>query len=330
MILSSGTRSVRNWVAWLLIITMFFCSYFGPLAGGIQTAYAEGTDDESIIEEFQNQEDDTVQEPEISYLDKAKKEDKPIKVDEECDELTTVFQNPDGTKTAYIFETAVRFKDEQGKWQEIDNQLIEASEEKKNNGYKYTNKSNEFDVYLPENMASDVPVVLEFDDYKIEMEPIQIKDTKKEDKDKYDGKTNIITVDLIKNEKKFDKKSDKDNAITKGEAEDIAKSVKYNSGFDDSIELVYTPTDNGVKEEIVLNEYTGQNEFSFLVKMEGVVPVQLEDGRIALHYIDTDEFAGMFTEMYMYDSYDGEEKLEGEHLSEEVTYELEDGKEKGE
>ena len=349
MFLSKETRRLKNCVAWLLVAAMFCVSYIVPFEAGFKTAYAEGTEEGELTEAPQEdepeeapqdskpteapqggEESQAVKEPELSYFEQAKIENKSVKIDEECDEFTTVFQNPDGTKTAYLFGSPVRFKDENGKWQEVDSQLVEVEQEKKDKGYKYTNQTNTFDVLLPENMASDVPVSVVFDDYTIEMKPIQVKDTKKEDKSKYDGITTSIVVDKIKNEVKFDKNEDKDQAIAEGTAKEIAKSVKYNSGFDDNIELVYTPTDNGIKEEIILSKYTGQNEFDFLLKLDGVVPELLEDGRIVLKYPDSEEIAGVFTEMYMFDSFNSEEGIESAHYSSEVTYKLQDGKEKGE
>ena len=113
------------------------------------------------------------------YKEQAEKENKPVQVNELCDEYTTVFQNPDGTKTAYVFGTKVRFKDENGKLVDIDNQLVEASTDKKLEGYAYKNKTSLVDVCLPDNMISDTPVVIEYDKYKIGIIPVIDDDLKK-------------------------------------------------------------------------------------------------------------------------------------------------------
>lgn len=113
------------------------------------------------------------------YKDQAKKENKQIQINELCDEYTTVFQNPDGTKTAYSFGTKVRFKDEAGNYTEIDNQLIQTNDEKKQEGYTYKNKAGYVDVYLPSTLIVDTPVSMEYDKYKIEMIPLINEELKK-------------------------------------------------------------------------------------------------------------------------------------------------------
>ena len=45
-------------------------------------------------------------------------------------------------------------------------------------------------------------------------------------------------------------------------------AVEYKSVFSDKINLTYTPTMNGVKEEIVLDSYTGVNNWSFVAQTE--------------------------------------------------------------
>ncbi len=338
MLLSNGRHLYRKIFAWVLTVSMFFYSYGLPFGDNVRTAFAEEPREVQNIETPPLSEEETApesdepytQEPASPYLEQAINENKPIKIDEECDEFTTIFQNPDNTKTAYIFGTPVRYKDQNGNLKEIDSQLVQVSDEKKNEGYGYTNKSNSFDVYLPENIADDVPVQLVFDNYNLEMKPIQAIDLSKEGKNAYSGVINKAYIDFIKNDIKFKNSSEKDKALEQGAAEEIVKSITYNSGFDEDIELVYMATDTGIKEEIVLNKNTGQNEFQFMLKLNGVQPELLEDGRIILKYTDSEEIAGIFPEMYMYDSYDGEEKLEGEHFSEAVSYKLSAGENEGE
>ena len=42
--------------------------------------------------------------------------------------------------------------------------------------------------------------------------------------------------------------------------------ISYNSAFGANTSLQYTPTLTGVKEDIILNKYTGVNEFHFIYK----------------------------------------------------------------
>lgn len=319
MFLSRETRRFRNCVAWLLIVAMFCVGYFVPFAAGIKTAYAEGPEEGKITEAPQKEEDSTVEETKLSYLEQAKNEDKPVLVEEECDEFTEVFQNPDGTKTAHIYNAPISFRDENGKLVKIDNELVETSEEKKAEGYEYKNKSNRFDVYVPNDIVSDIPASIVTDKYQIDFYHVADAAIKnKKDKTEYKGR-----VDSEKLGEKDDKQAhEADNNSEKN-------TIKYQSGIDNDIDIYYTVQSNGIKEDIILNKYTGQNSFDFVLRLKGCVAKLTDTNSIIL--LDGDTVIGGMPAPYMYDSNDEQTSEEGDiNLSYDVFYSLKETKTKGE
>jgi len=53
--------------------------------------------------------------------------------------------------------------------------------------------------------------------------------------------------------------------------------VTYNKVFGNGTSLVYTPTLSGVKEDIILQSYTGKSSFSFTLKTNGLAVIQDEN-----------------------------------------------------
>ena len=79
-------------------------------------------------------------------------------------------------------------------------------------------------------------------------------------------------------------------------------TVTYAQAFDNSINIVYTPLLNGIKEDIVLNSYTGIHTFQFLIETDGMGVYYDEEQE--LYYINSSETAeGGFNigRVYIYD-----------------------------
>ena len=126
MNISVSCNYIKKIVSWIMVFAIICGTVY---TDEIKTVFAAETAPEQpakkelakIIDDIQQ--DDIQQEtsetkPTSSYLEQAKRKNKPIQISDECDEYTTIFQNPNGTKTAYFFQTPVRFK-EKGKWTDI-------------------------------------------------------------------------------------------------------------------------------------------------------------------------------------------------------------------
>ncbi|HBL83329.1 MAG: hypothetical protein A2Y17_05425 [Clostridiales bacterium GWF2_38_85] len=156
---------------------------------------------------------------------------------EETDLNTIVFQNSDNTNSMYIFEQPVKYVDENGIIQDKSTELIDITN--KNNGYRYSNYKNDVKLLFPDIIDKSKGIVLEYNNIKLELMPVS----------DLHGNAKINSVD---------RKDNKNNA------------VNYSDVFCDNISLRYTATFNGVKEDIILNEYTGQNIFNFIIHTNGL------------------------------------------------------------
>lgn len=200
-------------------------------------------------------------------------------------EYSTVYENTDGTRTSYTYLKPIRYKDNNGKLVEIDNSIVE--ETQNTDGYKYKNKSNYFNVYFPDDLISDKYIKMNYDKYSIEL-----KNKNQNEREKL-------------SEKKTELKYSKDNAKK-------INKIKYKNNLSEDIDLEYSIQDMGLKEEIILNRYTGQNSFQFYIKLTGLIPEKQEDGKILLFDKATKEIVGGIPQAFMYDS------AEEENLSDEV------------
>ncbi len=115
-------------------------------------------------------------------------------------------------------------------------------------------------------------------------------------------------------------------AGTIGTADSHGKIV-YPEAFGAETKVEYINTENGVKENIILNKYTGQNRFEFIFRSDTHVPTLANNGaNILISKKDNPKEAEYkFLSLYAYDSYQpsGEaKKSDFRHMNEELYYEL--------
>lgn len=90
-----------------------------------------------------------------------------------------------------------------------------------------------------------------------------------------------------------------------------ADSILYSKVFSDSISLRYTPTFNGFKEDIILNEYDGINSFDFILNTNGLAMIQLAGNWYLAEPGSTEPLVSL-GEIYVYDSYTGQRTVESD------------------
>ena len=91
------------------------------------------------------------------------------------DEYSTTYLNQDGTYTVYFYTQPVRYRDEKGKLKDIDTSIkVLANKEKEElaTDYSYKSSSTAVDVFLPEEVSSENPVLLTWDKYSVSLSPI--------------------------------------------------------------------------------------------------------------------------------------------------------------
>ena len=83
---------------------------------------------------------------------------------------------------------------------------------------------------------------------------------------------------------------------------DPTEYIQYPNVFDEGISLRYTPTFDGYKEDIILNEKPQQNEFEFKLTTNGLSVVQAATGGYSLTKPSTGEYITAIGNIVIYDS----------------------------
>lgn len=211
-------------------------------------------------------------------------------------ESSTIYQLEDGKKKEVIYDSNIRFK-ENGKLIDYDPSLVKIDDSKTENNtdisnYKYENNKGDKKNYLPEIISEETPIILEKEDYQITMSPInqESKNVKLEDE-------KILDI--------YDK-----------EVKLPVKAVYEDK--DEKTSLEYISQENGIKENIILNEVPESNVFKYEVKLEGAKPkkCELEESIV---FIDekNDEVVGSIDAPFMNDA-------TNKAYSEDITYNIEE------
>ena len=186
--------------------------------------------------------------------------------EQEEDLNTVVFQNRDGTKTAYHYSDPVKYTDKNGKVKDKKNKLSETT-----NG-EYTNAENDINAYFPKKLHKNKGVELKFGEYVFEMSP------------------NINGSSGASRQTGHDKDSNP------------TEYVEYPEVFADDISLRYTPTFGGYKEDIILAKNTGINRFEFKLTTNGLSLVQASTGNYYLSEPLTGEYVTALGNVIVYDN----------------------------
>ena len=213
---------------------------------------------------------------EDSYNENEKAESIDI-YDEDPFSFTT--NNTDGTKTVEIFQTPIKYvEDEEIKF--IDTKLEELS---------IFNKLSSKYIYE----CTKAPVKSFF--------PTHIKDGISITNDEYEIKCYPNTENRKLNLKEFFTK----NVFSKPTL-DEENVLSYENVFDNNDIITYTPVSTGVKEEIIIEEYNGNNIYEFTVELKDLEPLYLSGDSIPLIDKSTGEEVAAISQIDMRDSSEGE------------------------
>jgi len=183
------------------------------------------------------------------YKEEVTNEDNVI----EKTENKTVYELEDGLKKEVIHDANVRFYDENNKLTDYDPSLIKVDSNKSDNNedlskYKYENKAGDKKVYIPEKISTETPILLENDKNKIKVTPIIENETSKVN---------------IENEKTLNVYDDEVSLPIKANYQDSNSNTIYE----------YTSQDNGIKENLVLNEKPKSNIFKYEITLnDNLIP----------------------------------------------------------
>ena len=213
--------------------------------------------------------------------------------DEEPDLYTVVFENADGTNTAYIFSEPVKY-DDNGVIRDKSTSIFavassDALPSAIGNASSYAYKTTNNDVKVYFGTSSSQGVSLTYQEYTIRSYP----ETSGGGASTYalpQQASGVLSTTAI------------------GYASENAKNaLQYASGVGRGSVLEYIPTLNGLKENIVLSSFTGQSEFTFRYETNGLA-LRESDGEVQFIDPETEEVVGRFAPIISYGA-DGERSL---------------------
>lgn len=213
--------------------------------------------------------------------------------EQEPDLSSVIFQNTDLTKTMYMFDSPVKYVDNFGKIKDKSNKLSFDNEK------GYINKENDVKLAFPKALDSENKISLSYKDINISLAPLYEKDSISKITEKSDD---------IQNQAAAAKEIENivSKAVLEKNEKAIADTIKYENAFGDNTSLRYTPTFEGFKEDIILDAYTGQNEFKFILDINIGKELQAEASKNRILFYDSDEYIAKLDPIYVYDSFIGE------------------------
>ena len=235
--------------------------------------------------------------------------------EQEEDLNTVIFQNRDGTKTMYYFDEPTKYEDENGDIRDkrtIMTDVINKPEYVHN--YAFVTDENDVKVYFPKTLNQSTGVILEKDNIKIEMSPVSGKKNTLLDTTIQPLIPNSEIRNLSKSNSISNSFSDmqqletiatpavaQKNSIA-SETERVKEFVQFDSVFGADTEIRYTPQFSGFKEDIILQSYTGINEFTFRLKTGGLTLLMAEGGEYNLVDPLTKDIVASLSDLVVYDS----------------------------
>lgn len=161
---------------------------------------------------------------------------------------TLVYLNRDGTKTKYITRDPIKYTDASGKVRFIDLSLVEKAE-------AYETAANDILLSIAKDAAKGVSVA---------------------------GGGMAVTLTAMPTNQDLSGNITTAPMVTTTESNG---AVIYNDLFGEGIDARYTPLYNGVKEDIILEAYTGISSFDFMLRTGGMEVFEDENG----YYIAKDK-----------------------------------------
>ncbi len=182
------------------------------------------------------------------------------------------FKLSDGTTKAVVYSQAVHYKDEDGKWIDIDNALTL-------NGSNYLS-SNKSEIKLANKSGSNNLLSIKDGNYKIDFTPLNA------------NKVGVaIQNPQSKSSRKFEDVSKLNSLVSKAVYADVY----------DGVDIEYILVGNNIKENIIVKEKQDSYAFSFELEL-GKLSAELVNGAIILSDYDSGEKIYEIPAPYMYDA----------------------------
>ena len=194
----------------------------------------------------------------------SQEEEEPTVIGEDTErrnsENTKYFKMSDGTVKAAMYNDPVLYKDETGKWQEIDNSLDssnEVSNDEASDFNGYETKKNKFKVKFAKNASQKKLVSMKMDNYSVSLSLLN-KTKKNNSSMKQEKKAKIEDLTV---------------------ASKASQKVYYENILPDT-NIEYIVNGSGVKENIVVKSAQSSYEYNFEIAVKDVTLSLAEDGCI--------------------------------------------------
>lgn len=221
--------------------------------------------------------------------------------EQEPNDNTIIFQNKDGSKTAYFYSRPVKYTDANGKKHDKRSTLVNTvNNAKYTKDYGYVNAFNDIKTYYPSSINPEKGMVLETPDLTVELSPLSstekryvLSDGQELTATEYVAQSGIADVAKQATTPSTDTAEIRETvrqagaaAAQKGQIQEIGSHAKdavlYKEVFGNKTSLRYSSTFEGFKEDIILDENTGVNEFKFCVKTNGLSLIETDEGNYCL------------------------------------------------
>ena len=275
-------KSISYLLALLLLLSaLMMPSFSEELAEGKETLSAESLEDAVLKKEALVKELSTESQI-FKHIDKASFEaaGHVERLPEEEELNSYVFKNADGSKTAYFLDEDVKYVNSAGEVVEKNVALVALDS-------GFTTRSSNISLALPNDLARGI--TLAHGSATVSLTPVKAGLTES---------ASVATASLFEA---------LDQALVSAPTGISLGRADYAGAFGLGTTLRYTPPLSGVKEDVILDRYRGQNSFSFTLQT-GTLSVYNEDGRYFIAESAEAEEKIFIGETYVYDSGDHFEK----------------------
>lgn len=221
--------------------------------------------------------------------------------EQEPNDNTIIFQNKDGSKAAYFYSRPVKYTDANGEKHDKRNTLVNTvGNAKYVEDYGYVNAYNDIKTYYPKSIQPENGMVLETPDLTLELSPLSatekryvLSDGRELTPAEYEAQSAVMSSEKQKSASLTDTAQVRETvlqagtvAAQKGQLQEVgirAKDmVQYKEVFGSKTSVRYSSSFEGFKEDIILDENIGVNEFKFRLKTNGLSLVDTGDGNFCL------------------------------------------------
>ncbi|HCA30985.1 MAG TPA: hypothetical protein DEP23_16230, partial [Ruminococcaceae bacterium] len=221
--------------------------------------------------------------------------------EQEPNDNTIIFQNKDGSKTAYFYSRPVKYTDANGEKHYKRSTLVSTVDNTKYaEDYGYVNACNDIKTYYPSSIRPEKGMVLETPNLTVELSPLSttekryvLSDGRELTPAEYEAQAAVTGFAEPEAASITDAAEIRETvrqagtaAAQKGQIQEIGSrtkdTVQYKGVFGSKTSIRYSSTFEGFKEDIILDENIGVNEFKFRLKTNGLSLVNTGDGNYCL------------------------------------------------